>query len=217
LLEKEALPPDPAKVDTVGLEAAAMRTSGLAALEQVLDARRHAVTVASSDLFPDFSAFANLSQQAFPAKTFPALRDWRRSISAGVMVNWELFSGLRTRGAIEEARANVLKAGDDLAQARELVQSAVVQGLGELTRSAADLESRSGTVRLANRAMELANLRYAEGASSMLEVSDARIGWQIAQSNEATARRDYFAALAQLERYTGRPLFQPGAAGGGGQ
>jgi outer membrane protein TolC len=217
LLDPEALPTGPAPVDTVGLNDAAMRTSGVTALDQMLQARRHAVTVAVSDLYPDFSAFANLSQQAYPSGTWPKRGNWLRSLSVGVTVNWTLFDGFRTKGAIEEARSNVTRAGDDLAQARELVQMAVRQGVGDMARSAADLDSRLGTVKLAGRALDLANLRFSEGASSMLEVADARVNWQIAQSYEAAARRDYFAALARLERYTGRPLFPQGAGEGAGK
>jgi outer membrane protein len=207
LLESAAIPADPAAVDTTGLIDSAWRASGVSALENVLAAREHAITVAAAGRHPELSAFADLSQQAYPAATFPTRDSWRRSVSAGLSLSWNIFDGLQTKGAIEEARANANSARADLATARELVRNAVIQGRFELERSAADLHARSRTVELAKRALELANLRYDEGASSLLEVTDVRIAWQMAQTNEALARRDYFAALALLERYTDRPLF----------
>jgi outer membrane protein len=213
MLEAASVPPEPGAIDTLGLEAAAMRTSGLSALEQSLEARKHAVTVAASGLYPDFSLFANVSQQAYPESNLPKRHDWRRDINAGLAMSWQIFDGFLTKGAIEEARAGQIRAAQDLAQARELVHTAMVQGVSEVARSAADLEARSRTVELAKRAMDLANLRFNEGASSMLEVTDARLAWQMAQSNEAAARRDYFTALAQLERYTGKPFFAAKATG----
>lgn len=207
LLETESIPTDPAAADTTDLVPAALAASGVTALEEMLVAREHAITVASAGRWPDISVFGNLSQQAFPGTTLPKRGDWRRDINAGLSVSWDIFDGFLTKGAVEEARANVSNARSDLADARELVRLAVVQGRWELERSAADLHARSRTVQLAQRALELANLRYDEGASSLLEVTDTRIAWQLAQTHEAQARRDYFAALAVLERYTDRALF----------
>lgn len=207
LLEDSALPADPAAVDTAGLNEAALRTAGITALEEAFLARGHAVTVAAAGRYPELSLFANVSQQAFPEQVFPDRRDWRRQKSAGVLLSWNVFDGFLTKGAIEEARAEKSRAGHDVAQAREMVLQAVALGRLELDRATADILARSRTVQLARRALDLAHLRYEEGAASQLEVSDARIAWQMAQSHEAQARRDYFLALALLERYTARPLF----------
>lgn len=207
LLDDTALPADPAAVDSTGLDGAALRTAGITALDEAYQARGHAVTVAAAGRYPELSLYASVSQQAFPDGTFPDRRDWRRQKSAGVVLNWNVFDGFLTKGAIEQARAEQSRAGHDLAQARELVLQAVAQGRLELDRATADILSRSRTVQLARRALDLAHLRYEEGAASQLEVSDARIAWQMAQSHEAEARRDYFVALALLERYSGRPLF----------
>lgn len=209
LLEANALPADPTAVDTTGLDGAALATAGILSLEEAYRARGHAVTVAAAGRWPELSFFANVSQQAFPVDVFPDRRDWRRQKSAGLMLSWNVFDGFLTSGAIEEAKADRTRAGNELAQARELVTQAVAQGRLELERSASDLAARSRTVRLARRALDLANLRYEEGAASQLEVADARIAWQAAQSHEAQARRDYFVALALLERYSGRPFFAP--------
>ncbi len=217
LLDESVLPADPAPVDTTGLVGAALRTSGVRALEELLAARGHAVTVARAGYFPEFSLFAGVSQQAFPSGTFPSRRDWRRDKNIGLAATWTLFDGFLTRGLVEESIANRTTARQDLNQAREMVRLAVVQASWELDRAAADLQARSRTVSLARRALDLSGLRYEEGAAGALEVSDARIAWQIAQTNEAVARRDYFAALARLERYTGQPLFtgaEPPARGG---
>ncbi len=201
-------------VDTAGLVEAALENSGIRALENLFDARGHAVTVARAGYWPDISAFANLSHQAFPDDPFPKRGDWVRDKNVGVAVTWTLFDGFYTQGAVEEAQANRTNARVDLLQARELARLAVVQQIWDLQRAAAEMAARGRTVQLANRALDLANLRYEEGASDALEVQDARIAWQLALTNEAQARRDYFRALAQLERYTGRPLFTEAAPPG---
>lgn len=216
LLDDAALPEDPAFADTTGLVAEALEASGVRAMEELLHAREHAVGVAKADRWPDFSLFANYSRQAFPSDVFPKSGQWKRDINAGALVKWTLFDGFRTKGAIQQSRANLSVARQSLNQTRELVQEATIQNMLELERSASDLHARARTVQVANRAFELARLRYEEGASSLMEVNDARIAFQIAQVNEAEARHDYFVTLARLERFSGRPLFTSVADAVGG-
>jgi outer membrane protein TolC len=132
LLEDTALPADPAAVDTVGLEADALVHAGVAALEEAVQARGHAITVAAAEKYPELSLFAGLSQQAFPEDVFPAGDAWLRSEHIGVAVSWSLFDGFLTKGAIREAEANRDRAVLELRNARELVRMAVAEGRLEL-------------------------------------------------------------------------------------
>lgn len=207
ILADAAVPKEPALVDTTGLVDLALRAAGIDALNEVLHARESAIGVAASGKWPALSLFADYSEQAFPSDPIPKSDQWQKDIRAGVVFNWSLFDGFRTRGAIQETKAKRSQAEQTLRQTRELIREAVRQSQSDLHHAAADLHARSRTVQLARRAYELASLRYDEGASDLLEVSDARIAYQIAQSNEAQARHDYFSALARLERYSGRPLF----------
>jgi len=208
LLDRAELPPDPfAVLDTVGVVAAALDNAMITALQQELEARRQAVTVAGSDAWPALSLFANYSKQAYPSDVWPERGDWRTDANAGVLLSWDVFDGLRTRGAVNQSAAEVMRTQQILEQEREWVQLAVAREIGELDRAAEELRSRTRTVQVARRAFELATLRYEEGASSLLEVEDARVAQQVAQLSEARARHDYYVALARLERYSDRPLF----------
>lgn len=207
LLDDAALPAEPAALDTAGIAELALRGAGIESLEEAVAARGHAVGIASSGRWPRLSLFANYGRQAFPEDVFPDAAEWRRNANAGLMVEWNLFDGFETKGAVRDARANRSIAEQSLARAREAVVEAVAQSQGELSRAASDLSARARTAAVARRALDLANLRYEEGVASLLEVSEARIAHQMALSNEARARHDYFAALARLERLTGRPLF----------
>lgn len=206
LLDDIALPAEPAPADTTGLVEKALRASGVLALEEGLAAREHAVGVAASGKWPGVSLFANYTREAYPKDVFPGADDWHKDVRAGVLLNWSLFDGLRTRGAVQDMKAKSAVARYELRQARELIAQGVRYNQWELHRAAADLHARSRTVALARRAYELASLRYDEGASDLIEVSDARIALQLAQQTEAQARHDYFVALARLERYSGQPL-----------
>jgi outer membrane protein TolC len=211
LLDGAAMPAQPAVFDTLGLVAAALRSPSLIAAEEMSKAYRRAVSVAAADRWPGLSLYANYSQQAYPKDPIPRRGDWFEDVNAGLRLDWTLFDGFLTQGAVQAAKAKQRMTENGLTQAREGVREAVIQSEYDLQRSAADLEARARTVELARRAFELANIRYEEGASDLLEVADARTAYQIAQTNEAQARHDYFVALARLERYTGRPLFAAAA------
>jgi len=191
--------------------AAALRSPSLVAAEETAKAYRRAVAVAAADRWPGLSLYANFSQQAYPKDPIPHQHDWIEDVNAGLRFDWTLFDGFQTSGSVQAAKAKQRMAENGAIQAREGVREAVVHSEYDLLRSAADLEARARTVELARRAFELANIRYDEGASDLLEVADARTAYQIAQINEAQARHDYFVALARLERYTGCPLFATAA------
>ena len=97
LLEEASLPSDPAAVDTTGLLAGALRASGIVALEEEVEARDHAITVAGKDRWPGLSLFANYSELAFPSAVIPKQGDWRQDANAGLRLNWNAFDGFRTR------------------------------------------------------------------------------------------------------------------------
>ena len=52
----------------------------------------------------------------------------------------------------------------------------------------------------------VSQVRYSNGLSTQLEVSDARLLLQQAEVNEAQAMRDYLMSVAQLEQALGRPV-----------
>jgi outer membrane protein TolC len=215
LLDASLFSTEPMLPDTSGLVDAALDNAGIRAMEAVLAARSHAVAVAKADNWPDLSLFLNYSRQAYPSESFPESGDWRKDINAGARFNWNIFDGFRTKGAIQQAKANESVARQTVRQARESVQEAMIQNRWELERSALEVQARSRTVEFARRAYELAALRQEEGASSVLEVNDARIAYQLARLYEAQARFDYLLALARLERLSGRPLFTTAAEAGG--
>jgi outer membrane protein TolC len=81
-----------------------------------------------------------------------------------------------------------------------------VQTRDELGRTLSTLLGRRETVRQAQRAWELAGVRFTNGMSTQVEVSDARLQLQTAEANEVQALRDYLVAIAALERAVGHPL-----------
>ena len=117
-----------------------------------------------------------------------------------------IFNGFHTHGQVVEAKAEYekAKATRDLAVKGAAIEAA--QARDEIERAQTTLLARRETVRQAQRAWELAGVRFKNGMSTQVEVSDARLQLQSSEVNEVQAMRDYLVAIAQLERAVGHPL-----------
>jgi len=129
------------------------------------------------------------------------------------VLSMPLFDGFKTRGAVQQAQAELSRAEAQLSQTRASVAIEIEQARAEIARAQALVAARHVTVGQAERAQHLASVRYANGIATALEVSDARLALEQASVNEAQATRDYLLALAALERALGHPVPLQSAGG----
>ena len=208
------------------------------AAELTVRARRDAIAVARADWLPTISVFFQSGVQAFPPSGFPPGRGvparceavtptppdtatrrcvpqnggWFGDRSMGVNFSWPLFDGLRAKGAIDLAQAQLEIAEIALAQEREAVAVEVARARAELSRARAVFAARRQTVTEANEAFRLASLRYSRGIGTSLEVSDSQLQMLISQTDEAQSAIEVYLAAAELARAQGRPIPLPGGS-----
>jgi len=178
----------------------------LTAADADVEARRMAVKVYAGQRWPDLYVSSTLSHQAFPQDLWPQRRQFVRAWDASLRLDVPIFTGLRVEGQVAQARADYERARADRDRLRELAAIEAVQTRDELGRTLSTLLGRRETVRQAQRAWELAGVRFTNGMSTQVEVSDARLQLQTAEANEVQALRDYLVAIAALERAVGHPL-----------
>ncbi|MEX0912077.1 MAG: TolC family protein [Gemmatimonadota bacterium] len=200
------LEPVMAEVDGAALRAALTDRPAVEALEQVVAAREGAVRVARAARLPSVGASANFSYQAFPSGVAPVDAEWMRDWTLGFQVSIPVFTGMRTSGAIEQASAELVQAELQRDQAREGLELELEAALGEFEAARTQIVARQGTVDEALRALELAELRFATGMGTQLEVSNARLLLEQARVNEAQSLYNYLNALARIERTAGVEL-----------
>jgi outer membrane protein TolC len=174
--------------------------------EDMVRARREALRYEKAGRWPALLATATVSHQAYPTDWRPARSDFVSAVDGAVKLQWPLFQGFRTFGTVQRATAELRQAEAERDRTREGVALEVEQARQEVQRSLATLAARRGTAALAQRAHHLATVRWSNGLSTQLEVSDARLQMQTAEVNEVAAVKDYRLALLRLERVTGRPL-----------
>jgi outer membrane protein TolC len=178
----------------------------LAGAEAMVEARRQAVRAELAGRWPKLTASATVSQQAYPTDFAPRRHDFVAAANGSVRLEWPLFQGFRTFGTVEQARGELRQAEAERERERATVALDVAQARQEVQRMLSTLAARRGTAALATRAHHLATVRWQNGLSTQLEVSDARLQMQTAEVNEIAATKDYRLALLRLERACGRPL-----------
>jgi len=218
-----------------GNDASPADRPSLRAAELVASAREEGIRVARADFLPTVSVFLQTGYQAFPFgnKFPPGMGEiiseecppdsppgrscithnggWFSDRSLGIQISWPIFDGLRAKGNYDLAQAQSRVANVQLAQEREQVALEIAQARAAFERAKALFAARKQNTSEAAEALRLAELRYARGLSTNLEVSDARIAVLLAETNEARAVYDYYLAAADLARALGEPIPLPGS------
>lgn len=187
-------------------EVDAAQRPAVAAAEATVQVQQQLLRAAEADRWPTLSVSSTFSEQAFPSEIFPFDARFRRNWNAAVKVSVPLFNGLRTEGTVARYRAQLDRAIANRDGVREQATLDLARARGELQRTQLLLLARRETVQQAQQADHIAQVRYSNGLTTQLEVSDARLLLQQAQVNEAQAMRDYLMAITQLERALGRPV-----------
>lgn len=205
------LEPEIADVDRAALREALARRPELRALDETIEARESGVRLKRAERLPEVGLAGTFSYQAFPEDISPFGTDWRRDWSVGVQASIPVFTGFRNRGEIHQAEAELELAELEWEETRQSLELELNSALGDFDAASAQVEARRATVGEAERAVELAELRFANGLATQLELSNVRLQLQEARTNEAQALFDYVDALARLERLSGGqiPLVGP--------
>lgn len=201
-LDGETLPPP--EPFAAGVMKAAERPAtdiGRAAVRQAETAVRiseASVDVARAQRKPTASLTSSYGEVGYPSGALPGFGDFRRNWTVGANVQMSIFNGGRLRADELIARADVQESKARLVQAQELALVDNQTAYEELKAAQASWEASAGTIQQARRAYEISELRYREGVSTQLELSDARLLLVLAQASRAQAARDLQVARARI-------------------
>jgi outer membrane protein len=158
--------------------------------------REAALNLAEAQRKPSLSLNSTYSRIAYPSNFFPAFD--RTNWSVGASLNLPILTGGRQRGDEQVARAELEQSRVQLRQVEELAALDTRSAWTELLAARAAWEATAGTVQQANRAYEIADVRYRAGVSTQLELSDSRLLLQQAEANRAQFARDLQVARARV-------------------
>jgi outer membrane protein len=162
---------------------------------------------------PQLSATTVYQRLAYPSNALPtSLNEFFPNWTVGIGLSYPVFTGGRVRNEIVAAEAGVAEARQRLKLAEEgATLDAKVAGL-QLTEAEANWTASIGTAEQAQRAYTIAEVRFREGISTQLELSETRVQLQQALANRARAARDLQVARKRIELLPYLPLSSGGAS-----
>jgi outer membrane protein len=129
---------------------------------------------------------------------------WNRSISASLQVSIPLFDGFATSARKQQVRA----------QGREIMNQQIqfkdglkleIQGIIDNIQTANErLDAQKKTVAQAERGLKIAEVRYENGISTLLEVLDAQLALSVAKTEYLKSVYNQRIAFFALDRAEGR-------------
>jgi HAE1 family hydrophobic/amphiphilic exporter-1 len=120
----------------------------------------------------------------------PALDVNGAAWNIGLYLTFPFFDGLRTGGKVVQARSDLHTKQIEEAKLRDSIVLEVRQAEFSCRESAEILKALSGTVKQAERLVQMAEKGYEFGVKIRLEVDDAQLNLLQARSNRAKAQRD---------------------------
>jgi outer membrane protein TolC len=148
---------------------------------------------------------------AYPQTGLPVWNDFSTNWTVGVALQVPLFTGGRITGDEMVARANLIEARENYEQTKELAALDARSTIAQLEQAVAEWSASQGTAEQAAKAYRIAEVRYSEGISTQLELSESRILLQSAQANRAYAARNLRVAQQRLALLRDLPLAAQGA------
>jgi len=172
--------------------------------ETSLRLRETTLQLTIAQRMPNVFLNSTLSRVGYPSGVFPVLD--RTNWTIGASVDLPLLTGGRQRGDELVAKADVDQSRAQLQQTQELADLETRSAWAELTAARVAWEATAGTVQQANRAYQIAEVRYQSGVSTQLELADSRLLLQQAEANRALAARDLQVARARIALLPDLPL-----------
>ncbi|MGE3842810.1 MAG: TolC family protein [Vicinamibacterales bacterium] len=206
-LDDDVLPPPerfaPGLADaaTAGVSKVGGRLA-LSQLQNDVSVREAAIDVVRAQRWPSVSlnsSYGRVGYRGYP--TWP-----RTNWTVGASVSMPLLTGGRISAEEASARADLDETRARLKLAEELAQLDAESARLDVASSLAAWQATADTIQQAQRAYEIAELRYREGLSTQLELSDARLLLEQAQVNRALAARNVQVARARLALLPDLPL-----------
>ena len=158
--------------------------------------REASLKLTTAQRMPSVSFNSTYARNAYPNGVVPAFD--RTNWTVGVGVSVPIMTGGRQRGDEAVAQADLSQAQLERRQVAELAALDTRAAWAELIAARATWEASAGTIEQAQRAYQIANVRFGAGVSTQLELSDSRLLLQQAEANRVQAARDLQVARAHV-------------------
>jgi outer membrane protein TolC len=207
-LDDSALAATPS-LQTLVAEAGDTSTERRAPVRQAAEgvvAQEGLLKVARSQHYPSVSLTSAYGKVGYPSSALPSWNDFLTNWNLAVGLQLPLFTGGRIKGDNLVAQAGLDEARLRLRQTMEYAQLDAQNSLQQLASAREALRASQGTAEQADRAYQIADLRFREGISTHIELLDARLALEQSRANRALAARDLQVARVRVALISRLPL-----------
>jgi outer membrane protein TolC len=159
------------------------------------------INLYKADYYPSLAAFANY-KFAGSSENFDFLH-YRESM-VGISLSFNLFKGGQTDSKVEQYQIAKLETEQSIKQMRDFLTSQIKSKYLELERVKSSLDAQIKNVELAQRAYQIADLRFKEGKGAQLEIKNADLELKTAKTNKLQSVYDYIIASSELDALKGK-------------
>ncbi len=180
------------------IEEALANRPELNALGKSIEAAEEQVNVKKADSRPQVAGLMQYQYIEGGGEAIP------RGLAATVGVRWDWYTGGRVKNQVLEAKSQVRQLQHQRNEAERAVKLDVQQSYLRSKEAAQRILMQFATVRLAEEAQSLADLRFKQGVGTQTETLDADLALAQARTALVQALGDYFLAQADLSKASGR-------------
>jgi len=182
--------------------------SDLVAGRRRIDAARQGVKASQALYWPEINMSGNYGSSYSSAdpldRSFSAQFDEKRSGDIRLSLNVPIFNRFDTRYRVEQATVQRKNAEWDYDDLEQRVALQVRQAVSDYQSAVKRLEVTERQLRFAEQSLEAEQERYNVGASTLVDLSQARANYVSAASNRSSAIYDYLARIRLIDYYVGR-------------
>jgi outer membrane protein TolC len=154
-----------------------------------------------AEYWPNIAAFGNYSY----AGSSDNLNFQNYSaLTVGLNFSINIWKGQQTSNRVEQSTLTYQQTEEQVAQLKDQLAAQVKSNINELKRVRSVVEAQDKNVSLAERAYQIATVRYKEGTSSLLEVQDADVSLRQARLNRLQTVYSYLITRYELEQMMGK-------------
>ena len=182
------------------LKTAQSKRPELADLRHRIDIYSELVTIADAENKPRLDFKGSAGWHWLDIKESPTLNGSSNGTAwnAGLYLSFPFFDGLRGSGKTTQAKSDLRSRQIDEARLLESIALEIRTSRDAVKEAADIVQALSGTVKQAERLVQMAEKGYEFGVKIRLELDDAQLNLVQARSNLARAQRDYRVARINL-------------------
>ncbi len=159
------------------------------------------VEIDRSDYWPTIALFGNYKFAGSSDNW-----DFQNYTSSMIGINFSinLFKGRRVVNKVEQSEIAANQTLEQIALTEDYLRLQIKEKLNQLKQIQSQIEALNRNVSLAQKAYDIAKVKYSEGSATQLEVKNADVELSLAKTNRIKAIHDFTLAQAQLEDLLGR-------------